>query len=351
MLVRSLSSAHHQGKCIHPSSLALVLILMQFLSPFLISCGNRYTHANRTCPIHPYHKPQRSTELVLQPNIGAGENTDDVQKWLENYKRERMDKTPGKTPGDPSSSIPDTPVSPRSENVLLLPSTQQRLETAFDLGVRASSADVMAHELCKRNRIKRGLVSELEQENISKPPNYSPSSSPMKNGLNLIQPGKVRRTLGDITPKKDNNILPPEPLDNARNIPQSPIRSLNPKKRWMKTVVREQQKIQVVTPSKAQDEENLAMPIRWNDNESSPMIRRFANSSPDKEAANVLLGLAASAPRRPSPLKLDLAKSLPQRLNLEPLRMNFSHSPFQRLNLVDLAQSTPQPLNLSTNRR
>ena len=274
---------------------------------FHYRCGNRYTHANRTCPVHPYHKPTRSTELVLQPNISAGENTEEVAKWLENYRRERLDKTPAKNPPTSNSVTENTPVSP-----------QQPSSFTFDLGVR-TSADILAQELCKRNRIKRGLVSELEQEN------YIPAkiqASPVKQGLNLIQP--VRRTLGDITPKKDKNILPPEPFINSNNIPlspvkslklipqspvkslrlipQSPVKSLKPKKRWMKTVVQEQKR--------QEEDEHLATPIPWNENESPiPLIRRGPNASP----------------------------------------VNWSVVSA----LVDLGQSTPQPLNLSTsdNRR
>lgn len=272
---------------------------------FLIfpSCGNRYTHANRTCPVHPYHKPQRSIDLVLQPNIGAGENTEEVQKWLENYRRERLDKTPAKNISIIQAD--NTPISPT-------PPPQNAL---FDLGVRIP-ADILAQELCKRSRIKRGLVSELEQENISQqilsPPAKmagSPAASPMKPGLNLIQPGVRRRTLGDITPKKDKNILPPEPINNFGNmIPSSPIRSLNPKKRWMKTVVQEQKR------QEACDDENLAMPIRWNENETLPLslIRRGCVGG-----------------------------------NISPVNWSVVSA------LVDLGQSTPQPLNLSTsgNRR
>ena len=69
--------------------------------------------------------------------------------------------------------------------------------------------------------------------------NFNGSKSPVKSGLNLVQP---RRTLGDITPKKDKNILPPEPINNHLNIPQSPVKSLKPKKRWIKTVVQEQKR-------------------------------------------------------------------------------------------------------------
>ena len=199
-------------------------------------------------------------------------------------------------------------------------------------------------------------------------------SSPMKPGLNLVQP---RKTLGDITPKKDKNILPPEPINNhvnivvprspirsssslimipkspirSRMVPKSPIRSLNPKKRWMKTVVQEQKQNHHTTSSATNvttsitnvlqekpgsamvivnsigsnstssttsthpDEENLAMPISWNENESPlPLIRRRAGD----------------------------------RNNTSPVHWSVVSA------LVDLSQSaTPQPLNLSTsgNRR
>ena len=76
-------------------NLTWMIIIIPF--PFF-RCGNRYTHANRTCPVHPYHKPTRAVELVLQPNLSAGENTEEVQNWLESYRKERLDKTPGKTP-------------------------------------------------------------------------------------------------------------------------------------------------------------------------------------------------------------------------------------------------------------
>jgi hypothetical protein len=256
-----------------------------------------------------------------------------------------LDKTPGKNPTT-SISI-DTPVdSPPSQ---------------FELGVRTVSTDILAQDLCKRNRIKRGLVSELEQENISHPPiatkiNFNspshhhlsgqgppssplrlpsspirlpssplrPPSSPLRPpnsplssksvGLNLIQhqsPAPKRRTLGDITPKKDKNILPPEPIDNLSNIPQSPVRP--PKKRWMKTVDQEQKQQcsrKIVLTNQSPDDENLGtMPIRWNENDtppiSFPLIRR---------------------PRPGSPVNWSVVSAL-----------------------VDLGQpTTPQPLNLST---
>jgi hypothetical protein len=71
--------------------------------PFVCSaagCENRYTHANRQCPDHPFAKPQRTTEIILQPNISASEDRDKVLQWLQKYRREREEKTPGKLPGN-----------------------------------------------------------------------------------------------------------------------------------------------------------------------------------------------------------------------------------------------------------
>lgn len=249
--------------------------------PFVCSspgCGNRYTHANRTCPAHPYHKPQRSAELVLQPNISAGENPNEVNRWLENYRRERIDKTPGKTNG------------PNEE------------PTSSPLSSMGSSAAVIqaAHELCKRSKTKRGLATELEQENLVATSFASSSPcTPAKRALPLspmnasrytlpkspLRPcaaaatsltgedrpvPSVRRTLGDITPGRENsNILPPEPLLLVKSTPPgSPVKTLKPKKRWLKTVFQEQKK------QEKHEDENLAMPIRWNDNEMPLALRR-----------------------------------------------------------------------------
>ena len=107
-------------------------------------CTNRYTHANRTCPDHPFAKPKRSAELVLQPVIAASEDQDAVACWLEKYRREREEKTPGKV-------------------------MEERLEMSLEM-------QHMEGEEQGRLRLKskRGLASELEQafgqENIPSPP-------------------------------------------------------------------------------------------------------------------------------------------------------------------------------------
>jgi len=118
--------------------------------PFVCSaegCGNRYTHANRTCPLHPLHKPQRSTDLVLQPVLSANdEDSEEVRQWLENYRRERQEKTPGK----PANAMHN------------LSSPSCVLATLQSENNWAAPATPPKRPKCSR----RGLASELEQENL-----------------------------------------------------------------------------------------------------------------------------------------------------------------------------------------
>ena len=205
-------------------------------------CGNRYTHANRTCPLHPYHKPQRSVEVVLQPTLSAGEDPNEVSKWLENYRRERVDRT---TPAKPGN-VTTTPISadslsssPPPNLQVSTPTTMPRIDLLMTspfsnvLSPSNSSSSTDGQPL-KRFKTKRGLATELEQENVTslhntplKIPHLFPSSptnqsniqssplmtipspllprSPIKNSLNLI-PNDLstnvtrRAALGDITP-------------------------------------------------------------------------------------------------------------------------------------------------------
>ena len=108
-------------------------------------CSNRYTHANRFCPDHPGVKPKRTTEIILQPVISASEDQEAVYAWLEKYRRDREEKTPGK--------LENT----EEEQVVTAPESGNKLKT------------------------KRGLASEMEeaygQENIPSPPRPSVSRS------------------------------------------------------------------------------------------------------------------------------------------------------------------------------
>ena len=107
-------------------------------------CSNRYTHANRFCPDHPGVKPKRTSEISLQPIISASEDQEAVYAWLEKYRRDREEKTPGKMTAEMAENEPGTP--------------KRNSEEALEFKMKS----------------KRGLASEMEeafgQENIPSPP-------------------------------------------------------------------------------------------------------------------------------------------------------------------------------------
>jgi hypothetical protein len=303
-------------------------------------CGNRYTHANRTCPLHPQHKPQRSVELVLQPTIAAGEDPSEVSRWIQNYRRERSDKTPAKIDSPlPFSSTSNVPLN---------------LLTMSPFSNDSSSS--------KRLKTKRGLASELEleQENafttsttpidiphlFSSPspmkrihfqtqsiPNPLLPRSPLKNCDNFLPSDlstnatPVRRSaLGDITsvhndvtlsPKRRLDIVssPNRRLDllsspNRRysifrrgTPPSSPVKTLNLKKRWLKEVVREQ------NVKKEDDVENLALPISWNETDKDESADLKARRSPLAwSAASALVEMAEREFSSNQPLNLSISQ-------------------------------------------
>lgn len=67
--------------------------------PFVCSvphCQQRFTHANRHCPDHPYDQLKRSDDFVIQ---AVTEQNTEVIKWLEKYRMEKEERTPTrKTP-------------------------------------------------------------------------------------------------------------------------------------------------------------------------------------------------------------------------------------------------------------
>lgn len=67
--------------------------------PFVCSvplCVQRFTHANRHCPDHPYDQLKRCDDSFIPP---ASEQNSDVVKWLDKYRMEKEERTPTrKTP-------------------------------------------------------------------------------------------------------------------------------------------------------------------------------------------------------------------------------------------------------------
>ena len=179
--------------------------------------------------------------MLLQPTISAGDDPNQVARWLENYRRERTDKTPAKI--DVASSNYSTPLSTNNTPLNLLSMSPFNM-SPFD------------SNLSKKSKTKRGLASELEQENsfntfpqFNQTPmkiphlfNYSPESkinqypaskstvyspnvqqSPAKMPTDL---STKRPALGDITPVKNEY---PQSSPNQQYLsspPSSPNRRL-----------------------------------------------------------------------------------------------------------------------------
>ena len=88
------------------------------------------------CPIHPFIKPIRSTDLVMQPTLTSDENCNrEISRWLERYRNERAEKTPGKDGG--------------------------RLQSA------GTAAAAEPTDFIRKPKTKRGLTEELEQQENS----------------------------------------------------------------------------------------------------------------------------------------------------------------------------------------
>ncbi|KAK4320576.1 hypothetical protein Pmani_008580 [Petrolisthes manimaculis] len=116
--------------------------------PFICSapgCTSRFTHANRHCAEHPYATLQRSPDLNFTPQLFPSEVTDDVLRWLEKYRHERMERTPAKTRKTKREleGTPETPHTPRTP---------------------PSDSDIMSPPPVKRTKSRRGLGPLMEQQ-------------------------------------------------------------------------------------------------------------------------------------------------------------------------------------------
>lgn len=68
-----------------------------------VNCQQRFTHANRHCPDHPYDQLKRCDDFVI-PSIS--EQNTDIIKWLEKYRMEKEDRTPTRKTPKRSKQLP-----------------------------------------------------------------------------------------------------------------------------------------------------------------------------------------------------------------------------------------------------
>jgi len=235
--------------------------------PFVCShpgCNNRYTHANRQCPEHPYAKPQRTSEIILQPNISASEDKAAVYAWLEKYKREKDERTPGKFNTGDAAATPETAGGCYAElkhsrskrglteemnncldqenvpanfsqatppfhcegisSITTTPTTSLRIhnaESGNTLNHRRSAAKQTLNDALQRaadnQAVQLRLTASTTQETIANTTTrlmlserpYTAGASPLKREhVDQQSPTKgIRRTLGDITPTKNCRAL------------------------------------------------------------------------------------------------------------------------------------------------
>ena len=404
--------------------------LFQFLN--LNRCGNRYTHANRTCPAHPYHKPQRTSDLILQPNsTGCTENittgNDEVSKWLENYRRERQDKTP--TPGkNPPTESSNENYNYSFENMHTPPSSIKRSKTKRGLASdfieqensplkkefidthqpkilstiqpstsNSSSYFVQSHPISFA--LSSAPKSPLRLSSAPKSPMRVPGS-PLalisnNNSRSLLEERlNLRKTLGDITSANNGQTVlgssstnkgsigallaaaakdSTSPSNNVGNLiiaeneeeqlnenssdsngstgrpgiiqcltrpaPRSPLKTLKPKKRWLKTVYQENRVVNQ-TNDENSDENILAMPIKWNEAESGSSASTSTIPQSPKRAYSLFRNPGSNVLRR-SPLSMSIASTLVALHSSSPDKEEKEH--------VDEndGSSNNQPLNLS----
>lgn len=288
---------------------------------------------------------------MLQPSLSASENTGEVQAWLENYRRERQDKTPGKinilAPTlQEELHHPHQQQQPQYHQPQLLHQQQHHYQPQHTSSSNASNDENSVRlegTPVKKPKSKRTLVSELEQENVphhktvksfpspQRPLSFNPTSatsympqSPIRSPLRACaarprvepSPGKQRSLLQDrlvASPAKKHHHL----------LLSSPIKStMQPKKRWLKTVFQEQMQsgskstTNSSSSSAAAAAEVLARPISWdNENENNAASSPRARSPKSYLVAAALVELrdhnkaALSPTSADQPLNLSMSSS------------------------------------------
>ncbi|GLG93555.1 Transcriptional activator cubitus interruptus [Gryllus bimaculatus] len=210
--------------------------------PFVCSqagCNMRFTHANRHCPNHPYAALHRSDDFVLRPVASNPEQSSDVLRWLERYRKDREERTPSKK-------------------------LEKRTKSKRD-GVENESSHVTP---IKKSKIRKGLVSEMEQqENLhkkhksqggmknSQPLRWQHSSGRNSMTEDFRELKVVTQSSSDTDSDHLSNICINSGL-SFRNINERrEYRQEQPKKRWLREACQDQ--------SLWEEKQELAQPLQW----------------------------------------------------------------------------------------
>ena len=332
-------------------------------------CSNRYTHANRFCPDHPGVKPKRTTEIILQPVISAAEDQEAVYAWLEKYRRDREEKTPGKQGDSLDEELAVTPkrtpedAANRSKIKRGLASEMEEAYGQENIPSpprpNISRSDILRSTLTAHQSLNQALMRAAERNNRDQEPpsvpgfrpfldNLSPAKS-LRKSLEESSPMRgIRRTLGEITPSKNCKVdnaanldfdlpfafdLPQTPSHMERLHPLpltplpaekcfSPVKTSPPSTNVGSPALKLKKRFQERFQEEKQQEDDLARPISWHDEDavasskidsvpSTPIRQERGNSPSTFLVAAALMELHESPTRiSPPPASDDLPLNL-----------------------------------------
>ncbi|XP_064112942.1 uncharacterized protein LOC135219798 [Macrobrachium nipponense] len=178
--------------------------------PFICSatgCTSRFTHANRHCAEHPFATLQRTADPNINPQLSPAECTEEVMRWLEKYRNERMERTPAKVRST-KRELDGTPETPRTPS---------------------SDSDIMSPPPIKRTKSRRGLGPLMENSimhQVVGPGNHDENAYMPNNNNSYVgnenKYSEYQRPVRQIPVSPLHNRV----LRNTENI-QSPLKSIN----------------------------------------------------------------------------------------------------------------------------
>lgn len=315
------------------------------------------------CPVHPYIKPVRSTDLVMTPSLTSDENCNhEVTRWLQKYRSERADKTPAKEGGrlQPVSEhdfMPNTKKPKNTKRGLTeeleqqenSPMKRRRLENAAAAAAAAQhpqptpmqlfahpplsllpsfvSSSPLPQQPCPKSPLKNHLPglallssqrSLLEERLKTSPPRKQLSDitstnneqdTQARNALSALLAAAAAGNHPVVQPKSPvaggSKQAPSNSFRLLRTPPRSPMKNLKPKKRWARALLQEEGKKKAVrritetelpdepqpaeassssSPPNSNEEDSLAMPIRWTEADNPPQPMVFRNSTGERRS-------------------------------------------------------------------
>lgn len=211
-----------------------------------IACQQRFTHANRHCPDHPYTQLRRSDDFVIKDKA-CSEQNGEVIKWLEKYRMEKEDRTPTrKTPKRSKQSSIDRANNENLSTTSGILSSSSTAVTAAAAAVPQCSTSQGMNAMMQQQHSNSSCNSDyLYAQNVTDSPS-TPISNPYKSRKGLMVELDMNAGLeaSPVAPKCKANPKQiqwhHEPLSQEEDSGDEcnstvPAQStFNPKKKWLR---------------------------------------------------------------------------------------------------------------------